>query len=175
MTDTLSPPRRASRERSDRGRLRSGDAPPRVVDAEPGEDPRIRDRRRSVQADRRHSQLPVRIDAAQPWQFGVVGRHPALEHLLRQWRAVVGLVRFIADDRQRSLETLLPQRFRGAQSGQRRADDDDTALGAELLDDLVHGIVAAARRDHSVSLSAGGSSSRMIACTGQDATARNTC
>ena len=33
MTDTLSPPRRASRERSDRGRLRSGDATPRVVDA----------------------------------------------------------------------------------------------------------------------------------------------
>jgi len=53
VTDTLSPPRRASRERSDRDRLRTGDSTPRIVDAEPGEDPRIRDRRRSVQADRR--------------------------------------------------------------------------------------------------------------------------
>jgi len=59
VTDTLSPPRRASRERSDRGRLRSGDATPRVVDAEPGEDPRIRDRRRSVQADRRRRRRAV--------------------------------------------------------------------------------------------------------------------
>ncbi|HMR94994.1 MAG TPA: FtsQ-type POTRA domain-containing protein [Microthrixaceae bacterium] len=59
MTDTLSPPRRASRARSDRTRLRSGDATPRVVDAEPGEDPRIRDRRRSVQADRRRRRRAV--------------------------------------------------------------------------------------------------------------------
>jgi len=59
VTDTLSPPRRASRARSDRTRLRSGDATPRVVDAEPGEDPRIRDRRRSVQADRRRRRRAV--------------------------------------------------------------------------------------------------------------------
>ena len=64
------------------------------------------------------------------------GRRP-VEQVLGQRRAVVGFVRLVADDRQRTLETLLPQRLRGTQPGQRGADDDDTSLGPELLDDLV--------------------------------------
>jgi len=71
-----------------------------------------------VQAHRRHAEFPVGIHPAQPGQFGVIGRHPALEHLLGQRRAVVGFVRLVADDRQRAFETLLPQCFCGTQSGQ---------------------------------------------------------
>ena len=52
-----------------------------------------------VQADSRHPQSPVGVHPTQPGQLGVVGGHPALEHLLGQRWAVIGLMRLIADDR----------------------------------------------------------------------------
>ena len=76
----------------------------------------------------------------------------------------------VTDDRQRAGETLVAQRFRGAQPGQRRADDDDPALRLEGRYQVGDQRV----RAHFVVLSAGGSISAMIACTGQDATARAT-
>ena len=78
---------------------------------------------------------------------------------------------FVADERQRASETLVAQGFRGAQPGQRCTDDDDPALGLEGPNEVGDKRV----RPHFVVLSAGGSISAMIACTGQDATARATC
>ena len=71
-----------------------------------------------VEAHGGHAEFPVRVHPPQPGQFGVVGRHPTLEHLLGQRRPIVGLVRLVTDDGQRACETHFPQRFGGAQTGQ---------------------------------------------------------
>jgi hypothetical protein len=80
-------------------------------------------------------------------------------------------VDLVADQRQGAGETLVPQGFRGAQACKRCADDDDPAIGLESP----HEVGDQRVRPHFVVLSAGGSISAMIACTGQDATARATC
>ena len=133
-----------------------------------------------IQTNGGDAEFPLGVNPAQPGQFGVVGGHPAFEDRLGQRRTVIGFVGLIADDDQPPLETVLPQGFRGAQARKGRPDDNDLAAGAELLENLVErvglflvrlvGVLA-----HSVSRSAGGSNSRMIACTGQEATARSTC
>src|SRR5258707_54604 len=58
----------------------------------------------TIQAGRRNAEAPVGVDRPHPWQLGVPRRHPPLEHLLGQRRAVVRLVNFVADERQRSGE-----------------------------------------------------------------------
>ena len=77
----------------------------------------------------------------------------------------------VTNDGQRASEALVAQRLRGAQPGQRRTDDHDPTLRLEGPNEVGDQRV----RDHFVVLSAGGSISAMIACTGQDATARATC
>lgn len=86
-----------------------------------------------VQPGGGHPEPPLRIDFAQTGQLRMVGRHPAFEYLLGQRRTVVGLVRLVPDDGQRPGEALLAQGFGGPQSGQGRTDDDDPAVGPELV------------------------------------------
>ena len=47
------------------------------------------------------------------------------EQLLRERRTVVGQVRFGADQHETAVEALAPQGLDRAQTGERRADDDD--------------------------------------------------
>ena len=124
----------------------------------------------AVQSGGRHAQAPVRVDLPQARQLGVTRRHPSLEHLLGQRRPVVRLVDLVTNDGQRASEPLVAQRLRGAQPGQRRTDDHDPTLRLEGPYEVGDQRV----RAHFVVLSAGGSISAMIACTGQDATARAT-
>lgn len=64
MTDTLTPPRRSTPDRSDRGALRPSDGTSRRAGTGPDEDPRIRDRRRAVQAEGRRRRRTLVIVAA---------------------------------------------------------------------------------------------------------------
>jgi hypothetical protein len=105
-----------------------------------------------------HSQSPLRVDLTHPRQLCVVRTHPARQHLFGQWRTVIRLSGLVADDRQLPGKALLAQRLCSAKPGQRRADNDDATL---FLDVRGHA-------DRSSSLPT------MIACTGQDAAARNT-
>lgn len=123
-----------------------------------------------VQTHRRHAQPPLRVNRTQPGQLRVVCRHPTLEHLLGQRRPVVGFVLLVSDDSEMPRKTPVPQCFRSAQASQRSAHDDHASLGFEGVDELAD----QRPRVHLVSRSAGGSTSRMIACTGHDAAARNT-
>ena len=125
----------------------------------------------AVQSGGRHAQTPVRVDLPQARQLGVTRRHPSLEHLLGQRRPIVRLVDLVTNDGQRASEALVAQRLRGTQPGQRRTDDHDPTLRLEGPNEVGDQRV----RAHFVVLSAGGSISAMIACTGQDATARATC
>ncbi len=125
----------------------------------------------AVQSGGRHAQTPVRVYLPQARQLGVTRRHPSLEYLLGQRRPVVRLVDLVTNDGQRAGEPLVAQRLRGTQPCQRRSDDNDAALCLECPDEVGDQRV----RPHFVVLSAGGSISAMIACTGQDATARATC
>src|SRR5262249_26041860 len=104
-------------------------------------------------------------------QRSVIGRHPPLQDLLRKWGAIVGLVGLSSNNGQMPPEALLAQGFRGTKSGQRRADDDDPAVGLELLDQCINNCLDAhACFPASVSPSC----SSTIACTGQAATERIT-
>src|SRR5215471_17531926 len=101
----------------------------------------------------------------------MVGRHPPLQHLLREGGAIVRLVRLIPDDGQGPAEALVAQGFGGAEPRQGGADDDDPAVGLKVrYQGRYH-----CRGAHDVAPSSVSSSrSTRIACTGQDAAARRT-
>ena len=87
----------------------------------------------TIQAGRRDAQAPVGVDRPHPRQLGVTRRHPPLEHLLGQRRAVIRLVHLVADERQRTGESLVAQCLRGSQTGKGGANDDDPALSLKGL------------------------------------------
>src|SRR5262245_65316633 len=101
----------------------------------------------------------------------MVGRHPPLQHLLREGGAIIRLVRLIPDDGQRPVEALVAQGFGSAEPGQGGADDDDPAVGLKVLYQGrypcrdVHDVAPSSVASHR---------STRIACTGQDAAARST-
>ena len=80
---------------------------------------------------------------------GLVRLPGALEHLLREWRAVVGTMRLLANERQLTVEASIAQRLGGAQTRKRGADNHDAMPhgGCSLFDrnrarwTLTHGLV----------------------------------
>ena len=84
-----------------------------------------------IQTGRGHAEPPLGVDRPHARQLGVVGRHPALQHLLRERGTIVRLVRLVPDDGQLPAEALVAQRFGGAEPSQRGTDDDDPAVGLE--------------------------------------------
>ena len=124
-----------------------------------------------IQPGRRHPEPPVGVDRPHARQLRVVGRHPPVQDLLRQWRAVVRLVRLVPDDGQTSPEALLTQRLGRAEPGERGTHDDDAAAAAELLDRCTDSQLDG----HAVSpITVSSRRSTAIACTGQAAAARRT-
>jgi hypothetical protein len=124
----------------------------------------------AVQSGGGHTEAPVGIDGPHAGKLGVIGAHPALEHLLGQRGTVIRFVRLIADQRQTTAKTAIPQCFCSSKPRQRYAHDDDAALDLEGVYQIGHQWV----RAHFVVTCSGASTSIRIACTGHDATARNT-
>ncbi len=90
----------------------------------------------AVEAGGGHAEPPLRIDLPRARQLGVVGRHPPLQHLLREWGTIVRLVLLIPDDGQLPVEALVTQGFGGAEPSQGCADDDDPAVRLEVRDEV---------------------------------------
>src|SRR5215510_535503 len=124
-----------------------------------------------IQTGSGHAEPPLRIDRPQARQLGMVGRHPPLQHLLREGGAIVWLVRLIPDDGQGTAEALVAQGFGSAEPCQGGADDDDPAVSLKVLYQSryqgrdAHDVVPSSVASHR---------STRIACTGQDAAARST-
>jgi hypothetical protein len=82
---------------------------------------------RPIQAGGCHTEPPLGFYRSHARKLGMVGWDPALQYLLREGWAIVWFVRLIPDDGQVSAEPLLAQCLCGAKSGQRSADNDDSA------------------------------------------------
>src|SRR5215467_10468539 len=129
----------------------------------------------AIQAGRGHAEPPLRVDGALVRQRGVVGRYPALQHLLGERGAIVRLVRLVADDRQVPPEALCSQGLGRTEARQGGADDDDPTAGLELLDQGVHRCDELFTGPHDAPPASPSSPwSTRIACTGQAAAARIT-
>ena len=72
----------------------------------------------AIQSGRRLPEPPLGVDRPPARQRGVVGRHPPLQDLLREWGPIVRLVRLIPDDGQMPPEALLAQGLGGPEPGQ---------------------------------------------------------
>jgi hypothetical protein len=92
----------------------------------------------AIQACSGYAKPPIRIDCAQARQLGVVSGHPTLQHLFGEGRAIIRLVRLIADDGQRAAKACFSQAFGTPKSRQRSADDDDSAAGFHRFDGGLH-------------------------------------
>ena len=71
----------------------------------------------------RDAEQPLGVEVDEPRQGGVLHRQPSAEDRLRQGRPVVRLVRLVPDQGQWTGEALRAERLRGAQAGQRGADN----------------------------------------------------
>src|SRR5580704_13911114 len=130
----------------------------------------------AIQAGGGDAKPPIRIDCAQARQLGVVSGHPTLQHLLGEGRAIIRLVRLIADDGQRAGKASFSQAFSTPKPRQRCADDDDPAACLHRVDGGLYELRSffGGKSTHGFCPSNSSSWSTMIACTGQDAAARRT-